>query len=533
MKMKILMLILSGWLLLSVFPVIADEITMSSAQPEYYFQVGSDAQVPFTIESTFKNTLVGTLQYSLTRHENNGGFSLSQTSTQSQSFPVGPGRSNHALTLTSETETDYDLSLLLMYESNGKDYAVVLPPLSVHFVHDTNITAPQQKTVRSTTSEATKTPPSSQMDPFEEMEQQMQQMRQEQQNLMQKFMSQSLSGTNSRPASPSQNPSQALQNNQMASSSSALQQQMMQESQQNEENKKKLAESLEKDPLIREQASDMKRAGYNQTSGRIVPKGPDSGEVSISFENENGEKITVTGTAEKNQITSLTAEKSGEIPVPPALSSNATWNDSKEHLSSHSMTPTSGKVIRTPNETVVEQQFQSPDGRNASLSARIINGTVQEVTLKQDEEFPIFWLIGIFLFILLVILCAGVAWWYYSTRPEVKTDEAIRIPTRNVKEEVREMLETAERTYHAGMKKEGYDILGQAIRLHISHTFGNGDALTNEEIISHAPGLSLPANSDVIDILRSCSLVEYAKEEPRDEQFFSFLSKSQEIIARE
>jgi len=533
MKAKICMLILTGWLLLSVFPVIADEITMSSAQPEYYFQVGSDAQVPFTIESSFPNTLVGTLQYSLTRHQNDGGFSLSQTSTQSQSFPVGPGRSSHALTLTSETETDYDLSLLLMYESNGKDYAVVLPPLSVHFVRDTNKTAPQQKTVRSTTSEATKTPSSSRMDPFEEMEQQMQQMRQEQQQLMQNFMSQSMSGINQRPVSPSQNPSQALQNNQMASSSSALQQQMMQESQQNEENKRKLADALEKDPLIREQASDMKRAGYNQTSGRIVPKGPDSGEVSVSFENENGEKISVNGTAEENQITSLTAEKSGEIPVPPALSSNTTWNASKEQLSSHSMTPTSGKVTRTPNGTVVEQQFQSPDGRNATLSARLVNGTVQEVTLKQDEEFPIFWLIGIFLFILLIILCAGVAWWYFSTRPETKTEEAIPVSTRNVKEEVREMLEKAEQAYHAGMKKEGYGLLGQAVRLHISYTFGNGDALTNEEIISRTSGLSLPADSDVTDMLRSCSLVEYAKEEPQDEQFFSFLSRAKEIIARE
>jgi len=84
------MLILTGWLLLSVFPVIADEITMSSAQPEYYFQVGSDAQVPFTIESSFPNTLVGTLQYSLTRHQNDGGFSLSQTSTQSQSVQADP-----------------------------------------------------------------------------------------------------------------------------------------------------------------------------------------------------------------------------------------------------------------------------------------------------------------------------------------------------------------------------------------------------------------------------------------------------------
>ena len=123
-------------------------------------------------------------------------------------------------------------------------------------------------------------------------------MRQEQEQLMQSFMSQSMSGS-SRPSSAAQNPSQALQNNQMSSSSSALQQQMMEESQQNEENKRKLADSLEQDPLIRQQASDLRKAGYNQTSGRIVPTGPDKGEVAVSFENDDGDKISVTGKAEK------------------------------------------------------------------------------------------------------------------------------------------------------------------------------------------------------------------------------------------
>lgn len=193
---------------------------------------------------------------------------------------------------------------------------------------------------------------------------------------------------------------------------------MMQESQQTEDNKRKLADSLEKDPIVQKQASDLRNAGYNQTSGKIVPTGPDRGEVSVQFENEDGEKIAVTGKAENSKISSLTAEKSGEIPVPPELASNSTWNERKEQARNNSMVPSSGSVTRTPNETMVSQEYVHPDGRNATLTAWIVNNTVQKIEPKQDEAFPLFWFIGIFLVIILVVLCAGVAWWYYSTRPE-------------------------------------------------------------------------------------------------------------------
>ncbi len=524
--------LITGCLLISGFHVIADDISMSSDQPEYYFQVGTDARVPFTITSSFQNTVAGTLQYSLTRHQNDGGFSISQTSTQSQSFPVAPGTSHHALTLTSETETDYDLSLMLLYADKGKDYAVVLPQLSVHFVSDPKNHPVQQNTVRSTTSEATKTPASSQIDPLAEMEKQMKEMEEEQQNLMQNFLPQSMSGMSSGSLSPSQNPSQALQNNQMSASSSALQQQMMEESRQNDENKRKLADKLEKDSLIREQASELRSAGYNQTSGRITMTGPDSGEISATFQNAAGDEISVTGKAKNGTMASLNAKKSGEIPVSPLLQSNTTWNTIQEQLKNNSYIPQSGTVSRTSHETKIEQQYQSPDGRNATLSARIVNGTVQEVLFKEDNEFPLLWFIGILLLILLIVLCASVAYWYLSTRSKKNAGNAHEVPKQiqDVGEIVSKMLECAEQSYCSGAKKDGYSMLAQALRTHISHTYRKGDALTSDEIIADAASFHHPKEKDVVGVLEGCSLVEYAKEEPQDEQFFNFLSKVKEII---
>jgi hypothetical protein len=530
MKMKVILFLLTGCLFISGMHVFADDITMSSEQSDYYYLVGTDAQVPFTIDSSFTNTLIGTLQYSLTRKQDDGGFSISQTNTQSQSFPIAPGRSDHALTLTSESETNYDLSLLLIYEDKGKDFAVVLPPISVHFVSEQKDVKQVKETLRSTTSEATKTPSSlSGQDPFSQMEQEMEQMRQEQQQLMQNLLSQSGSGYSTRQSSP-QNSQQALQNNQMSFSSSALKQQMMQESQQTEENKRKLADSLEKDPIVQKQASDLRNAGYNQTSGKIVPTGPDRGEVSVQFENEDGEKIAVTGKAENSKISSLTAEKSGEIPVPPELASNSTWNERKEQARNNSMVPSSGSVARTPNETMVTQEYVHPDGRNATLTAWIVNNTVQKIELKQDEAFPLFWFIGIFLVIILVVLCAGVAWWYYSTRPEeVQSAPQEMVPERDYSEVVQEMINKAEKTYAGGDKKEGYIILGQAVRMFISHTHGHGEAITNDEIISGVVRYIPPIQQSILDLLNSCSQVEYAKGQPDDENFVRFLQEVRQM----
>lgn len=530
MNMRIIFFILTGCILISGFSVFADKISISSGQSEYYYKVGTDARVPFTIESDFSDTLASTLQYSLTRHQDDEGFSISQTSTQSQSFPIAPGKTSHGLTLTSETDIEYSLSLLLLFQDKGQDYAVVLPPLTVHFVQDPKKFFPDKKTVRSSLSEATKTPSSSLIDPFSQLEQEMLQMRQEQHQLMQNVLSQSFSGTNRGTSTSSQNPYQSIQNYQIPASTSALQQQMIEESRQNEENKRKLADSLEKDPLVQQQSKDMKNAGYNQTSGRIVPYGPESGEVEIFFENIEGDKVSVTGKAVDSKISSLTAEKTGEVPVPHELGLNSTWNELKDKLSNSSMVPSSGTVNRIPNETTINQQYQGPDGRNALLTARMINGTVKEIILKEDDEFPLLWIIGILLITLLVVLFAGVGWWYYFTSKKISHAEEVNEFSVDLRQLVLEMLKQAKKKYESGEKKEGYAILGQATRMYISNTYGKGDAMTSNEIISGSRSFTFPEEKTIKEILRICSIIEYAKGEPEYDRFFGFLTKVREYV---
>ena len=79
----------------AIYPVLASDVTLKTSQSEYTFPAGEEARVPFIVESSFPKTNVGTLEYTLTRKQSQGGVSFSQSSSHSQSFPISPGSSQN------------------------------------------------------------------------------------------------------------------------------------------------------------------------------------------------------------------------------------------------------------------------------------------------------------------------------------------------------------------------------------------------------------------------------------------------------
>jgi len=505
--------------------VSADDVTISSEQPDYYFIIGKEARIPFSVESQFPGTVIGTLQYSLTRNQEEGGFSLSQTSTQSQSFPIAPGISHHAITLGSDVPSDYDINLLLIYSDKGKDYAVILPVISVHFVEGQDEIIQEKQVVRSSTSEATKSP-SSLPTPgsMEFIEQQMEEMRKQQERMIKQMLSSSGAGMSPQTAG-TQNPEQALLNNQVSPQMGSLMEQLQEESEENRKNQEELALRLAEDPLVRDQVADLNRAGYNQTSGKILATGPDQGEISAGFEDRSGDEVTMNAKAVNYSVAFMQVHADGEVPVPPILSSNVTWNEYKDSLASDGMAPTSGIVTRSSHGVEVSQGYTSPDGRNASLHARIVNGTIDDIRLVKDDEFPLLWFAGIFLVILLVILCAGVLIWYYTTRkPGNDTGLIASDQPVDIRERVLTLVDEAERSFTAGERKDGYVLLGQALRLYLSHQYADGISQTNDEIQKLISHQDFTKPSQVLGILEKTTLVEYAKEEPDSETFKQYIA---------
>jgi hypothetical protein len=521
-------------------PVLAGDVTLKTTQNEYTFFAGEEARVPFVVESSFPATNVGSLAYTLTRKENRGGFSFSQSSTQSQSFPISPGSSQNAITLTSEDPADYEVSLSILYRDDGKDFSADLPPFQVHFVP--NQTSQQGQgtgqgagqnsgqggSPLTSISSAIQSNPSGQIqsrDPFEEMDQQMNAMRQENQQLLQQVMSsQSMISGQGMP-SGSQNAQQALQNNQMNAQSSALQQQMTEEAEKNRKDQQELSQRLAQDPLMKKVEQDLNQAGYQQKEDLVSAQGEGSGTIRASFKDQTGKSVEVQGLLQNGSVQELTVRSDEPIPVPRELADDSRYINAKNALQKEGYNETGETRIFTPDETRIEQQFRDSEGKNVTISAVLRNGTVDDVTVQKDTEVPLGWYIGIILLIFLICLCVWAGYRYYN-RPKTYLEEGYiedAIKPVDFLNDTLQMIDDAESDFTAGRIKDAYSRAGQALRFFISHSLGSGVADTSDEIVLVARKSGFHVR-EIEDILNRCTLVEFAKDEGSSEEFGEIIS---------
>jgi hypothetical protein len=285
--------------------VSAGDVTIKTSQSEYVFLVGEDARIPFTLESSFARTNVGTLEYTLTRKQSEAGFSFSQSSTQSQSFPISPGKSQNTISLSSQEPVEYEVILSLHFRDDGTDFSANLPPLKVFFVEDAKSQNQSDKQgespLSSTTSKKSQNQQKQLPDPFEEMEQQMNEMRQQNQQMVQQVLSQGMTGSPSYQSDP-QNAAQSLQNNQMNAQTSALQQQLAQEVAEKQKIQEELSDNIQDDPLLLKMIRTLSQAGYEQNQLQVSADDMESGNLSGAFENQDGHEVKIQGYIAKSLL---------------------------------------------------------------------------------------------------------------------------------------------------------------------------------------------------------------------------------------
>jgi hypothetical protein len=218
-------------------------------------------------------------------------------------------------------------------------------------------------------------------------------------------------------------------------------------------------------------------------------------------------------------------------PVPQELTNNQTYKNILDNLGQEGYTPSGGIMTMTISDLRFEQIFKDSEGKNATISAVLRNGTVEEVTVKKEDEVPLGWYIGIILLIILICLCVWAGYRYY-TRPKISPEEGpaevVREPIDVLNDTIR-MLTEAEKEFGDGRVKEGYTLAGQALRFFLSHTFGSGAAGTNEEIVSLARKSGM-RDFEVQDILNRCTMVEYAKNEGTADEFSEIITSIRKII---
>ncbi len=526
---------------LIIYPVLASDVTLKSSQSEYTFPAGEEARVPFVVESSFPKTNVGTLEYTLTRKQSQGGVSFSQSSSHSQSFPISPGSSQNAITLSSDDPAVFEVSLAMHYRDSGKDYVSTLPPFNVQFVPNQSQQQGAQGSSQSggsagspLTSSTSEEKPAGQgqsSDPFDEMDRQMNAMQQQNQQLMQQMLSSQGASSGAGSRSQPQNAQQALQNNQMNAESSALQKQLAQETSQNKKDQQDLADKMHQDPMLNQVNQDLKEAGYQQKDGSISAERKGEGTVSAQYKNDKNQELSLQGDIRNDTLEKLTASSNESLPVPSSLADDPRYQAETKNLKQAGFNQTGGTQTITPNETKIDEQYNSPDGKNATVSSVIRNGTVESVTVKKEDETPLGWYVGIILLIILISLCCWAGYRYYQKKNEQPDEEPpVTAEPLDIRRVTEEYLATAESAIKDGRIKDAYVGSGQALRFFISHTRGSGSADTTDEILTLARKKGIDTGM-ISRILDRCMMVEYARSEGSSDEAMGFIGDIRTFVS--
>ncbi len=517
-------------ILLLSCPVLAENVILKTDRDHYTFRTGEEARIPFIVESSFPGTNVGELIYMLTRTGSQGGFTFTQSSSQSQSFPISPGRSQNAITLGSEEPADFEVTLSLQYRDDGTDISADLPPFRVHFISGEPEESNQSSgnnPLSSTSREVRSASSAPVQNPFTDMEERMNAIQQQNQQLIQQAFSSpgmpSGAGGN-RPHSP--DPRQALQNNQMTTPSSTLQKQLAEETDRRAEEERDFKEQISRDPLLNQVNADLNKAGYQQREASVQRDGEEEGTLTAGFADEDGNQVHLQADIRNGTTAEVTTRSDTAVPLPTALSSSEEYQNRTRELEDAGFTRSQGTRIDTPSETRVEEVFHNEQGRNATVTSLIRNGTVTAVTVQREEETPLAWYSGLALLLILACLCAWAGYRYHKIWRRITDDtpESGGESAVDFREETELLLARAGQSCSEGRIKDAYAQAGQALRYYLSHQLGCGEARTSEEIITLAEKKGVDTR-EIESILESCILVEFARNEGDHASVRAIISK--------
>nr|WP_319537563.1 hypothetical protein [uncultured Methanospirillum sp.] len=185
----------------------------------------------------------------------------------------------------------------------------------------------------------------------------------------------------------------------------------------------------------------------------------------------------------------------------------------------------------TLTEILIDEHYNTTEGKNTTISSVIRNGTVESVTVKKEDEAPLGWYIGIILLIILISLCCWAGYRYYQ-KQNIQPDEEppVTVEPVDIRKVTEEYLTMAEAAIKDGRIKDAYVSSGQALRFLISHTRGSGSADTTEEILTLARKKGIDTGM-ISRILDRCMMVEYARSEGSSDEAIGFIGDIRSFVS--
>lgn len=517
--------LLIGIILFLSFPIVnaglfnSEDITFSVNQKEYYFKVGENAIIPLEIDNTYGKQINGMLSYTYTQEINQGGMHMSTSNTQSTSFSVKEGKNTENLNFgTSENPSTLSVSLKFSY-TEKESRIVNLDEIKIHFVSDENQKQNQENRQSSSSEKYSSPQQSQQQDYFSQMQKEIDEMmgRNQQQN--------------------QQTTQQKMQNNQIGQDSSALKKQMQRQLQEQEQLKKDFQKQLSENKEFQQEHQKLLQQGYNLISGNINPTSNNTGDFELNYQKENGETAELKGEMENGEIKNmqkLTEEDKNQLIK--KLQENKDFQKLNDKLKEKGFEQKNTEFSLEENKTKINVNYKNPQNQTTSISAEIINGTIQNVKVENmnEEDYSKSYLWLWILFIIIALLIAG---YYFYKKYYKKIKKEIKEVMPNIKvekpfdykNEARRLLNKAKDLFEKEEYKDAYEKAGQALRLYLSYEYGLKKEVTNDKIIRYMKDKNKDIKS-IKECFDLCSLVEFAKYNPNKNDFDKIIKTVKNVI---
>lgn len=489
------------------------DITFSVDQKDYYFKTGENAIIPLNIENTYGKQINGMLTYTYTQEINQGGMHMSSSNSQSTSLLIEDGESTQGLNFgTSNSPSNLDISLKFVY-TEKESRIVNLNGIKLHFVLDESQKQNQQNK-QSSSSEEHSVPQqnSRQQDPYSQMQKQMDEImgRNQQQPL---------------------NSQQALQNNQMAQDSSALKQQMQNQIKEQQQMKEEFQKQLAQNPKFQKEHQELLNQGYNLTNANLNPSSNDTGSFELNYQKPNGEQALLKGEMQNGEMQKMqkdTAEKRQQMLN--MLEQNKQFKEYKKQLEQQGYSQQNPNFSQEQEKTNVQVNYLNEQNETATIKAEIINNTVQNVELQNNEKQNnnYWWILSV---LILLAVFGYLAYRKFNKKPEYKVHVVKKKTEKpfDYKSESIRLLDESKKLFGTKKYKDAYGAAGQALRLFLSYDNHLNKEITNDEIINYLDNHK-KGYKEAKECFDLCSLVEFAKYEANKKDFDKIINQSEKII---
>jgi len=322
-----------------------------------------------------------------------------------------------------------------------------------------------------------------------------------------------------------------LQNNQMAQDSSALKQQMQNQLQEQQAMKEEFQKQLSQNQDFQKEHQELLNQGYNLTNANVNPSSNNTGDFELDYQNKNGEQASLKGHMDNGEMQSLqkdTPESRQEMLN--QLQQNKQFQEYQKQLQRQGYSQQNTEVSQEQEKTNVKVNYANQFNETATISADIVNNTVQNVELqKAEKDKQNYW--WILLILLLLAVFGYFAYKRLNNKPHQETYvvEKKKEKPLDYKSESIKLLEESKKLFGQKQYKDAYGTAGQALRLFLSYENKLNKEITNDEIIKYLRDHKqrYKEAKEAFDI---CSLVEFAKYEANKKDFDKIINHTKKII---